>query len=383
MTDWNAMSDAEFRKEARQFFETEYPAELRHQALRPRIKVLRPWLEKLRVKGWVAPAWPAQYGGMGLSAAKLLALYDEEQRIGVSRGVDMGVQMVGPLIIRYGTQAQKNYWLPKILNYETIWCQGYSEPGAGSDLANLRTQAVLNGDEFVINGQKIWTSMAHDATHIFMLVRTDPSAPKKQQGISFVLAQMDQPGITIRPIQTLVGETEFCEVFFDNVRAPRENLVGEMNKGWTMAKALLSFERIFIGSPNLAQNALNQLETLARGRGAFEDPLFRDRFAQAALDVEDHAALYTRFAEQLKRGETLGADVSMLKVWVTETFQRISELMIEAAGPDGATLGPLQVGNVNVDILTTFYRARPATIYGGANEIQRNILAKAVLELPD
>ncbi len=383
MADWNAMSDAEFRQEARRFFETEYPESLRHKALRPRVKELRPWLEKLRAKGWVAPAWPAEYGGMGLNAAKLLALYDEEQRFGVTRGVDMGVQMVGPLIIRYGTQAQKNYWLPRILNYETIWCQGYSEPGAGSDLANLRTQAVLNGGEFVINGQKIWTSMAHDATDIFMLVRTDPSAPKKQQGISFLLARMDQPGITIRPIKTLVGETEFCEVFFDNVRAPRENLVGEMNKGWTMAKALLSFERIFIGSPSLAQNALNQLENLARARGAFEDRVFRDRFAQAALDVEDHAALYTRFADQLKRGETLGADVSMLKVWVTETFQRITELTIEAAGPDGASVGPLQIGNVNADILTTFYRARPATIYGGTNQIQRNILAKAVLELPD
>jgi alkylation response protein AidB-like acyl-CoA dehydrogenase len=320
---------------------------------------------------------------MGLNQSKLLILYVEEQRLGVSRGVDMGVQMVGPLVLHFGTQAQKDHWLPRILSYETIWCQGYSEPGAGSDLANLRTQAVLEGDEFGINGQKIWTTMAQDATHIFMLVRTDPNAPKKQQGISFLLARMDQPGITVRTIKTLAGEEEFCEVFLDNARTPRENLVGEMNKGWTMAKALLSFERIFIGSPNLAQNALIQLEGFARGRGAFEDPVFRDRFAQAALDVEDHAALYTRFADQLKRGETLGSDVSMLKIWVTETFQRITELMVEAAGPDGGTLGPLQVGNVDMDVLSSFYKARPTTIYGGANEIQRNILAKAVLELPD
>jgi alkylation response protein AidB-like acyl-CoA dehydrogenase len=381
-TDWNAMPDADFRREVRQFFESEYPEALRHLPHRPKFAEIEHWHRKLHAKGWVAPAWPVAFGGMGLNAAKLLIFYEEQQRWGVTRGRDMGVQMVGPLIIKYGTKEQKSYWLPRILSCEDIWCQGYSEPGAGSDLANLRTKAVLEGDEFVINGQKIWTTMAHDASHIFMLVRTDPNAAKKQQGISFVLAAMDQPGVEVRTIETLAGETEFCEVFFDNARTPRANLVGELNRGWTMAKALLSFERIFIGAPNLAQNALGLLERFARGRGAFEDVIFRDRFAQVALDVEDHAALYARFADQLKRGETLGSDVSMLKVWVTETFQRITELMIEVAGPDGGTLGPLQVGNVSVDVLASFYKARPTTIYGGTNEIQRNILSKAVLELP-
>lgn len=381
MTDWNGISDEEFRREVRAFFEAEYPEELRHLPHRPKFAEIEHWHVKLHAKGWVAPAWPIEFGGMGLEAAKLLIFYEEQQRYGVNRGRDMGIQMVGPLIIKFGTEAQKDYWLPRILSCEDIWCQGYSEPGAGSDLANLRTSAVIDGDDFVINGQKIWTTMAHDATHIFMLVRTDPDAPKKQQGISFVLASMDQPGVDVRTITTLAGETEFCEVFFDNARTPRANLVGEINKGWSMAKALLSFERIFIGSPGLAQNALGQLETFARGRGAFDDPVFRDRYAEAALDVEDHAALYSRFADQLKRGETLGADVSMLKIWVTETYQRISELMIEVAGPDGASIGPLQVGNVGVDVLASFYKARPTTIYGGSNEIQRNILSKAVLGL--
>jgi len=381
MTDWNAMSDEEFRQEVRAFFEVEYPVELRHLPHRPRFAEIEHWHVKLHAKGWVAPAWPIEFGGMGLEAAKLLIFYEEQQRYGVNRGRDMGIQMVGPLIIKFGTQAQKDYWLPRILSCEDIWCQGYSEPGAGSDLANLRTSAVIDGDDFVINGQKIWTTMAHDATHIFMLVRTDPDAPKKQQGISFVLADMDQTGVDVRTITTLAGETEFCEVFFDNARAPRANLVGEINKGWSMAKALLSFERIFIGSPGLAQNALGQLETFARGRGAFDDPVFRDHYAEVALDVEDHAALYSYFADQLKRGETLGADVSMLKIWVTETYQRISELMIEVAGPDGGSIGPLQVGNVSVDVLASFYKARPTTIYGGSNEIQRNILSKAVLGL--
>ncbi|MBV1863903.1 MAG: acyl-CoA dehydrogenase family protein [Rhodobacteraceae bacterium] len=381
MTDWNALSDAEFRAEIRGFFEAEYPEELRHLSHRPKFAEIEHWHVKLHAKGWVAPAWPTEYGGMGLEAAKLLIYYEEQQRYGVNRGRDMGIQMVGPLIIKFGTQEQKDYWLPRILSCENIWCQGYSEPGAGSDLANLRTSAVIDGDDFVINGQKIWTTMAHDATHIFMLVRTNQNTERKQQGISFILAEMDQPGVEVRTITTLAGETEFCEVFFDDARTPRANLVGEIDKGWTMAKALLSFERIFIGNPGLAQNALAQLETFAKGRGAFDDAVFRDRFATVALDVEDHAALYSRFADQLKRGETLGADVSMLKIWVTETYQRITELMIEVAGPDGGTLGPLQVGNIGVDVLSSFYKARPSTIYGGANEIQRNILSKAVLGL--
>lgn len=383
MKDWNALTDAVFRDAVRQFFEREYPEELRQLPHRPRFAEIQHWHRKLHAQGWVAPAWPMQYGGMGLTASKLLIFYEEQQRWGVTRGRDMGVQMVGPLIIKFGTEDQKAHWLPRILSCEDIWCQGYSEPGAGSDLANLRTSAVLDGDEFVINGQKTWTTMAHDATHIFMLVRTDPKAPRKQQGISFVLVPLDQPGIEVRTIRTLAGETEFCEVFFDDARTSRMNLVGELNSGWAMAKSLLSFERVFIGAPSLAHNALVQLENLARGRGCFDDPVFCDRFAEVALDVEDHAALYARFADQLKRGETLGADVSILKIWVTETFQKIAELMIETAGLDGATLGPLQVGNVGVDVLASFYKARPTTIYGGSNEIQRNILSKEILGLPN
>jgi len=381
-TDYNAMSDEDFRDEVRTFFETECPHELRHLPHRSTWAEVKDWHQKLYDKGWVAPAWPKEYGGMGLDGAKMLIFFDEQQRLGVVRGRDMGVIMSGPLIIKYGTQEQKDYWLPRILTCEDIWCQGYSEPGAGSDLASLRTSAILEGDEFVVNGQKIWTTMAHDASHIFMLVRTDPNAPRKQQGISFLLMDMDQPGVTVRTIKTLADEDEFSEVFFDDARAPRENIVGEIGEGWNLAKALLSFERLFIGSPNIGQNALNQLETLARGRGAFDDPNFRDRFARLALDVEDHGALYARFADQVKRGETLGPDVSMLKIWITETAQEISELMIEVAGRDGATLGALSVGNHTVDVLGNFYKARPTTIYGGSNEVQRNILAKAVLGLP-
>lgn len=383
MTDWNAPSDDEFRTQVSAFFESAYPEHLRFPSHRLRWAEIAEWHGKLYDKGWVAPSWPVEYGGMGLSPSKLLIFYEEQERWGVARGRDMGVQMVGPLLIRYGTDDQKRYWLPRILGCEDIWCQGYSEPNSGSDLASLKTSARIEGDEFVVNGQKIWTTLADDASHIFMLVRTDPDAPKKQMGISFLLADMSSDGVTVRPIKTLSGEAEFCEVFFDEVRVPRKNLVGELNGGWRMAKALLGFERIFIGTPKLAQNALNRLETYARNHGLFDDPVFSDRFTQLELDVEDHAALYARFADQVRRGEEIGPDVSMLKIWGTETFQRISELMVEAAGAEGAVLGPLAAGNESIDLIASFYNARPTTIYGGSNEIQRNILAKAVLRLPD
>ena len=383
--DYGPQYDA-FREEVRQFLQTHghRAPDGQGRAARPSPEAVE-WQKLLILHGYTARTIPKEYGGYGAEPdiLKSRIIAEEFSRAGIPAGLaNQGISMLVPTLLELGTEAQKQQWIEPTLNGEIIWCQGYSEPGAGSDLAALKTSARVENGDFVINGQKIWTTMAHDATHIFMLVRTDLDTPKKQQGISFVLAPMDQSGVEVRTITTLSGETEFCEVFFDNARTPRENLVGEMNKGWTMAKALLSFERIFIGSPSLAQNALGQLESFARGRGAFDDPVFRDRFAQAALDVEDHAALYTRFADQLKRGETLGADVSMLKIWVTECFQRITELMIEAAGPDGGTVGPLQVGNVGVDVLSSFYKARPATIYGGSNEIQRNILSKAVLGLP-
>ncbi|HFD14873.1 MAG TPA: acyl-CoA dehydrogenase [Rhodospirillales bacterium] len=382
MTDWNALSDEEFRHIVRDFFEREYPPHLRFPATRLRWAQIREWHEKLLARGWVAPAWPREYGGMGLSPAKLLIFIEEQERWGVARGRDMGVQMVGPLLIRYGTEEQKRYWLPKILTCEHIWCQGYSEPEAGSDLASLVTRAVRQGDHFVVDGRKIWSTLADDATHMFMLVRTNPDAPRKQAGISFLLVDMKSPGITVRPITTLSGEAEFCEVLFEGVRVPVTNLVGEIDDGWRMAKALLGFERLFIGSPKLARNALTQLEKLARARGLFADPAFADRYARLALDVADHAALYARFADRVRRGEPLGAEVSLLKIWATETYQAITELMREAAGPDAAVPGFLDYGGERLDVLGTWYFARPTTIYGGSNEIQRNILAKAVLELP-
>jgi alkylation response protein AidB-like acyl-CoA dehydrogenase len=293
----------------------------------------------------------------------------------------MGVVMLGPLIIRYGTGVQRRDILPRILSGEVLWCQGYSEPSAGSDLASLRTSAVADGDDFIVNGQKIWTSFAHEADMIFLLVRTDPRA-RKQEGISFLLADMRSPGITVKRIRNLGGGAEFCEVFLDNVRVPRSNLVGGLNEGWTMAKSLLGSERIMIGNPRGARAPLLRLRELARATGLEEDPAWRARHDELRLDVDDLDALFVRCADVLRRGLELGPEVSMLKIWVTEAQQRVADLMLETAGESGVTDGSLALPGGALHPANAFFSARPASIYGGSNEIQRNILAKGVLELP-
>ena len=379
--DYNAMEEGEFRKMLRDFIRAECPANLLHQARRVRWAEIKPWSLKLSKKGWLAPAWPVERGGMGLNIEKLVAYQDEFDTAGVARAPDMGIVMLGMLLLKFGSEEQKDYYLPRILSCEDIWCQGYSEPGSGSDLASLRTRAELDGDEWVINGQKIWTTLAQDASNIFLLARTDATV-KKQAGITFFLARMDTPGITVRPIRTLSGEEEFCEVFFDNVRIPKDNIVGEPNKGWTMAKALLGFERLTIGSPKMSQLALSRLEALGRETRAFEDPRYLDRYTQLYLDVEDLFATYERFADALKRGDDLGPEMSILKIWGTETYQKITETMMEIAQERGAISYPEDGNSTRVDVLANYFLSRPGTIYGGSNEIQRNIIAKAVLDMP-
>jgi len=382
MNDWNAMSDEAFRAEARAFFENEFPAEFKFLPRRMRWSECRSWYLKLSKKGWVAPNWPREHGGMGLSPSKLLIYFEETERAGVGRMPDQGITMVGPTLIRFGNDAQRGHYLPKILAGDATWCQGYSEPNAGSDLASLRTEAVLDGDDYVINGSKIWTSMAHDATNIYVLARTDKQAKKKQEGISFLLVDMKTPGITLRTIRNIAGHEEFCQVFFDNVRTPKENLVGDLHKGWTIAKGLLGFERLNIGSPRRPLQALEKLEMLAAARGLLDDPAFAERFTQLKLDLADLGSLYGRYVDKARRGEAMGPDVSMLKVWSMDTYQRLAELLMDAAGEYGAMEGEIAFGDASIDVLSPFYNSRPGTIYGGSNEIQRNILAKYVLNLP-
>ncbi|GGG35232.1 acyl-CoA dehydrogenase [Caldovatus sediminis] len=378
--DLNALDDEAFRLHVRRWIEANYPPELRHPPKRLHWKDNKVWYFKLAEKGWLCPGWPKEHGGMGLSPSKQIIFTEELERWGCTRTNDHGIVLLGPLIINYGTEEQKRFFLPKILSGEHIWCQGYSEPNAGSDLASLRTEAVEDGDHYVVNGQKIWTTLAMDANWIFLLVRTDKQA-KKQEGISFLLVPMDTPGITVKPIINLELHDEFCEVFFDNVRVPKKNLVGRINKGWDMAKALLGFERIYLGSPRQSAYALKGLRALAEHTGAWEEPEFQDRYARLRLDLEDLKAFYGVYVAKLRRGETLGPDVSMLKIYQTELFQRITDAMLEIAGENAGLLGPIE-GNRDLNPTGLYIQARPATIYGGSNEIQRNIVAKNVLGLP-
>ena len=380
--DWEAMGDAPFRQMLRDFFRRHYPEDKRHLPRRQHWDETKEWYLTLSRQGWIAPGWPKAFGGMGLGTERWLAFIEEQENHGVARLVDAGLTMAGPILIRYGTPEQQAHYLPKILSGEHIWSQGYSEPNAGSDLASLRTEAVLEGDEFVVNGQKIWTTMAQESTHIFMLVRTDRNA-RKQAGISFLLADIKSPGITVRVIRDIVGHEHFCEVFFDNVKVPASNLVGEINQGWTIAKALLGFERIFLGSPKQCQTALAHLQVLAGENHLMDEPEFAAQFARLQMDVDDLASAFTRFSDAAKRGEALPPSVSWLKIWATETYRSIGQLLRESgheAGgdhPDEGRSGPSD------NLLTSLINSASATIYGGSNEIQRNILAKVVLRLPD
>ena len=376
----DALDDEAFRQTVRTWLVANYPEELRNPPKRLHWRDNKVWYFKLAEQGWLCPGWPKQYGGMGLSAGKQIIMVEEFERHGVARTNDHGIIMVGPLLIAHGTEAQKAEFLPKVLSGEHIWCQGYSEPGAGSDLAALRTEAVDDGDHWIVNGSKIWTTLANDANWIFLLVRTDKNA-KKQQGISFLLVPMDSPGITVRPIWTIDLHDEFCEVFFDNVRVPKAWTVGAVNQGWTMAKALLGHERIYLGSPKLSGYALGRLKVLADRMGVADDPGFVDTYTKLRLELADLKALHATYVDIVRRGDTLGPDVSMLKVIQTELFQKITDAMLDVAGENAGLLEPME-GNRELNPSGLFLQARPATIYGGSNDIQRNILAKNVLELP-
>jgi alkylation response protein AidB-like acyl-CoA dehydrogenase len=380
--DWNALSDEAFRDLVRAEFETHYPSALRYPPRRLFWRENGDWFRRMSRKGWIAPNWPQEFGGMGLAPSKLLIFYEEQERWGIARFQDHGIMMIGPVLMRYGTEAQRARYMPPILACEERWCQGYSEPNSGSDLASLRTQALEEDGHFVINGQKIWTTLAFDATHIFVLARTDPNA-KKQEGISFLLVDLAMPGITVRPIRDIAGHEELCEVFFDNVRTPATNLVGPLHGGWSVAKSLLGFERIMLGSPKLPEYGLQVLESVARASGVVDDPVFLDKMSVLQLDVAHLGDIYRRFAAQAAKNEPLGPQVSLLKIFATELFQRIADLIIETAGSLGGLSGDVPVGNVRLNILAPFFKARPSSIYGGSNEIQRNIIAKQILKLPE
>ncbi len=379
--DWEAMPEPQFRALVRALFARHYPDDRRFRPYRQTWAETRDWYMTLSRLGWLAPAWPRAHGGMGLPADKLIAYIEESEAWGVARPPDQGLVMVGPILMRFGTEEQRQRFLPPILAGEHVWTQGYSEPNAGSDLAAVRTEAVIDGEHFTVNGQKTWTTWGADGTHMFMLVRTDKTV-KKQAGISFLLVDLKTPGITVRPIRNIAGESDFCEVFFDNVRVPRENLVGALNEGWTVAKALLGFERLFTGSPKHSQHTLKQVEKLARQRGLHEDAAFMARLTELQLDTLDLGAAYTGFAELAKRGEAIPPTISTLKIWSTETYERLALLLIESAQDYGALRDHCRSDEIDLHVVAPLFNAMGAKIFAGSNEIQRNILARAVLDLP-
>ena len=353
------------------------------------------WQKILSQQGWYAVNWPVEHGGTGWSVVQKHIFDEECAAAGAPRIVSFGVNMVAPVIIRFGTPAQKDYYLPRILSGEDWWCQGYSEPGAGSDLASLKTRAHRDGDYYVVNGQKTWTTLGQHANRIFCLVRTDTGA-KKQEGISFLLIDMDTPGITVRPIITLDGEHEVNEVFFDNVRVPVENLVGEESRGWTCAKYLLTHERTGQAGIGLSKAALEQLKRIAmaetvHGRPLIEDPVFRARIAEVEMRLMAVEMSTLRILAATRDGGVPGAESSLLKIQGSEIRQAITNLMRKALGPNALPFLEHELEpDFDGDPLYQDYSAAPASqyfnmrklsIYGGSNEIQKNIIAKMVLEL--
>lgn len=378
MTALNDLPDEEFRHIWRDWLAETYPDQWRVPFLRIVGDEERAFIRLLNEGGWRAPAWPVEFGGMGLSLSKQLIYQGELERVGAARIPDLGGTLLAPTLIRYGTHAQQTEYLPRILSGEDLWCQGYSEPGSGSDLASLRTAAVRDGDDFVINGQKIWTSMADWSDRIFMLVRTSTEG-RKQDGITFILADLDSPGITVRPIENLSGDREFCEVFLDDVRVPAANVVGEVDAGWTVAKALLGTERIVTGSPTLARQAWATLDKVYRAADAADRVRWQDRVARLRCTLMDTEALYRDISAAAIAGSIDGSRLSLLKIATSELFQRTAEAAVELAGREGGMAGPVEIGGEALDLNRMLMLSRPATIYGGAGEIQRDIIARELM----
>src|SRR5215470_6451347 len=369
-----------FRDEVRSWLRSNLPDDLRqkmesYQEL-SKDDLLR-WHKILAKKGWVAPDWPLEWGGTDWNAVQKYIFEEECGFAATPPLIPFGLRMCAPVLLRFGTEAQKQRFLPRIYDGADFWCQGYSEPGSGSDLASLKTRAARDNGHYMVTGQKIWTTLAHHADWIFCLVRTEPNTGKRQDGISFLLIDMKTPGITVRPITLLDGSQEVNEVFFDEVKVPAENLVHKEGDGWTVAKYLLGYERMGTGQVGASKRELAKLKALAARR--FRDKLSRVEVELMALEITN-----LRFLDQLRSGRAPGAEVSLLKIRGTEIQQALTELMVEAVGPLAQAVNP--VGSADLDpftaaLLPRYCNYRKTTIYAGSNEIQRNIIAKMSLGL--
>jgi len=388
----------EFRAETRAWLEKNCPAgakgpgQIHTGSTKIEIKDpdVRLWLDRMAEKGWTVPMWPEEYGGAGLSKAEYLVLLDEMRTLHArSPLIGMGTSLIGPTLLDFGTEDQKQRHLPAIARGEVAWCQGYSEPGAGSDLASLQTRAVLEGDNFVINGQKIWTSGAQYADWMFILVRTNPEVPK-HDGISFLLLPMDQDGVTVRPIRLISGESPFCESFFDNALAEKQDLIGELNKGWTVGKRLLQHERSGISTlaggaqrsrgPGLADVAKKYL---GESDGKIADLDYRDRLLSHQMNARSMQLTQKRTVEETDEAKTPGPQTSMFKYYMSRSQQNALDLSRDLRGSQGLGWEGEHFAPEEVGAMREFLSSRAMSIYSGSNEIQLNIIAKRVLGLPD
>ncbi len=390
------MSDLEqFRAETRAWLEENCPEDMRKPMKSfddacwggrnyvPSSEGQKLWLERMGARGWTVPTWPKEYGGGGLSKDEAKVLEQEMKRIKArSPLASFGIWMLGPALLKFGNEAQKKEFLPPIARGEIRWCQGYSEPGAGSDLAALATKCEDKGDHFLVNGQKVWTSYADKADWIFCLVRTDPTA-KKHEGISFVLFDMETPGVEARPIKLISGYSPFCETFFNDVKVKKENLVGTLNKGWTIAKYLLTHEREMIGGQNDGiSRPLHEVAAASLGLvdGKLSDPMLRAKIAEAEIDEWAFGQTMARKLGEAKAGASLGADSSMLKYYGTELNKRRFELMMDAAGHTGLEWDSERTEGGKLPRM--WLRTKGNSIEGGTSEVQLNIISKHILKLP-
>lgn len=384
-----------FRNQVQAFLAEHLPSELSDKVAngeRLSKADMEHWHSTLNTRGWLANHWPEAFGGPGWSAVEKFIFELECGLANAPRIVPFGVNMLGPVLIKYGTPQQQDYWLPRILDGRHWWCQGYSEPGAGSDLAAVKTTAVRDGDHYVVNGQKTWTTLGQHANMIFCLVRTDREA-KPQEGISFLLIDMASPGVEVRPIITLEGDHEINEVFFTDVRVPVANLVGEENKGWTCAKYLLTYERTNIAGVGLSMAALQRLKRVAaqrtrNGRPLLEDPQFAARLARVEIDLENMKTTNLRVIAAVAGGGAPGTESSMLKICGTEIRQELTALLRRAMGPaarvmlDEGDTGAMDLGPAFASSAAAqYFNNRKLSIFGGSNEIQKNIISKMILGL--
>ena len=386
--------DIAFRDEVREFFDKEYDSEVSKSQADNHSSDYKSsivaWQKKLHAKGWIAPDWPVEYGGTGWSSTQKYIYETERGLAGIPDVIPFGLKMVAPVIYTFGTEEQKVRFLPRILSSDDWWCQGYSEPGAGSDLAALSTSAEYAGDNYIVNGRKIWTTLAQFADWIFCLVRTSKGV-RRQEGISFLLIDMKSPGITVKPIIAIDGQHSLNEVLFENVLVPTENLIGEQDKGWTYAKALLAHERTGMAEVADSKRMLDQLKLRAvaevnGGKPMIEDPVFQMRLSD--IEMELMALEYTelRVFASMASGGMPGPESSLLKIKGTEISQSIHELQLQLASYYGGALqGELSSEVLGHNFATEargkYMYGRAATIYGGSNEVQRNVIAKAVLGL--